>query len=78
MHGGDLAELWILLIEVQTLRLADVGTTGDRQVHHALLTDFPHGLVDLTEVLWDFLDVLHAAIVGYDLVFDGGRPEAFF
>ena len=66
------------MVKIETLRLADVGSTGYSQVHHALLLDLPYCLVDLTESLWDLRDRLHASIVCNDLIFNGCGPEVEF
>lgn len=65
----------VFLVEVQTLGLTNVGASGDGKVHHFLLTDLPHSLVDVFHVLRNLLDPLDTAIVGNDLVLDGGGPE---
>lgn len=74
MHGRHFAKLWVLLVKVQTLRLANVGTSSNSQVHHLLLLDLPDCLVNLTKSLRDLRDLLHATIVRNDLVLDLGCP----
>ena len=75
MHQRHLVKLRVFLVEVQTLRLADVRSSGNSKVHHFLLADLPHGLVDLFDVIRDFFDILNATIVGDNLVLDGGIPK---
>ena len=75
MHQWHLVKCGVFLVQVQTLRLADIWSSGNGKVHHLLLTDLPHSLVDLFNVIGDFFDVLNTAIVGDDLVFDGGVPK---
>jgi hypothetical protein len=57
-------------VDVQALRLVDEGAAVGSQIEHAALLDLPHGLVQLTEVLGDFGDVLDRASVREDLVLD--------
>ena len=76
VHRRHFGELRVLLVEVKTLGLADVRASGDGEVHHSLLLDLPNGLVDFTQMLRDLRDVLHAAIVGNDLVLDSSCPQA--
>ena len=78
VHGRHLVKLRVLLVEVQTLRLANVGASCHSLVHHTLLLDFPDGLVHLTESFRDLRDVLHTSVVCYDLVLDRGCPKAKF
>ena len=75
VHHRHFVELRVLLVQVETLRLADIWTSGDSQIHHFLLADFPDCLVNLFNLSWDFLDSLHAAIVSNNLVFDRSVPE---
>lgn len=75
VHRGHLIKCWVLLVEIQTLRLADVGASCDSQVHHALLLDLPDSLIHFTKLLRNLRNVLYASIVSDDLILDRGRPE---
>ena len=75
MHHRHLVKLRVFLVEVQTLRLTDVRASGNSKVHHLLLADLPHCLVDLFNVIRYFLDRLDAAIVSDNLVLDGSIPK---
>lgn len=75
VHGGHLTKLRVLLVKIQTLRLANVGATGDGEVHHALLLDLPHCLVDFTQWSRDLVDRLYTAVVGDNLVLDRSCPQ---
>ncbi len=75
VHGRHLAVLWVGQIQVQTLRLANVGTTADRKVDQSFLGNLPNGFVDLLKMLWDFADALDATVACYDLVFDFRGPQ---
>jgi len=76
MHGGHLVKLWVLLIEVQALRLANIGASGNGQVHHAFLFDLPDGLIDFAKIFRNLRDLLHTTVIGDNLVLDLGRPQA--
>ena len=65
----------VFLVEVKTLGLTNVRASGDGKVHHFLLTDLPHCLVDIFQVLRNLFDPLNTAVVGNNLVFDGRVPE---
>ena len=56
MHHRHLVKLRVFLVEVQTLRLTDVRASGNCKVHHLLLADLPHCLVDLFNVIRYLLD----------------------
>ena len=70
MHGIHLVKLRVLLVKIETLRLTDVRSTSDRQIHHTFLLNLPHCLVNVADVLRDLGDILHTAIVRNDLVLD--------
>ena len=55
--------------------MANVGASGDGEVHHALLLDLPYCLVDFAYRLGYLGDRLHAAVVGDDLVLDRSSPQ---
>lgn len=75
VHGRHLAVLWVGQIQVQTLRLANVGTTADRKVDQSFLGNLPNGFVDLLKMLWDFADALDATVACDYLVFDFRGPQ---
>ena len=56
MHGRHLIKLWIFLVEIETLRLADIWASGNSEIQHALLLDLPHSLVDFAELLRDLFN----------------------
>ena len=70
VHQGHLVELRVFLVEIETLRLADIGTSGNGKVHHLLLADLPDCLVDVFDILRNLLDGLHTSVVCNDLVLD--------
>ena len=47
VHSGHLVKGRVLLVQVETLGLADVGATSNGEVNHTLLLDLPDCLVDL-------------------------------
>ena len=76
VHSGHFAKLWVLLVKVETLRLANVWASCDSQVHHTLLLNLPHCLVDFTESLRDLGDGLNGAVVRDNLILDSSRPKS--
>ena len=76
MHSGHLVKRWVLLVQVETLRLADVGATADSEVYHAPLLDLPDGLVEFFDVVGNLLDALNTAVASNDLVLDRSSPQA--
>jgi glyoxylase-like metal-dependent hydrolase (beta-lactamase superfamily II) len=58
VHGGHLCEVRIGHVNVQALRLANVGTTSYGKVDKALLWDLPDSFVELLDVRGDDLDLL--------------------
>ena len=75
VHRRHLAKLWVLLVEIQTLRLANVRASCYGQIHHALLLDLPDRLIHFTKVLRDLRNVLDASVVCDDLILYRRCPE---
>ena len=50
-------------MNIQTLTLADKGTTISSKVKNFLLTDLPYGFVDSFDIVWDVGDILYGSIV---------------
>jgi hypothetical protein len=63
MHTRQLAKSRRLQTSVQTLTLADEGTTISSEVEDFLLTNLPHGFVDSFDTVRDVGDVLYGSIV---------------
>ncbi len=76
MHCRHLIKGGVLLVQVQRLRLTNVGASSTCVIQHALLFDLPNSFVDFTEVLGNLGNVLNAAIVSHDLILDGVCPKA--
>lgn len=70
MHCRHFLVHWVSQVQVQTLRLANVRSSTHSQVHKSLLGDLPDCFVNALGALWNIADVLDAAVVSNDLVFD--------
>ena len=70
VHGGHFAEVWISHVQVETLRLADIGTSSNGQINETLLRNFPYSLVQLFDLVRDASNGLDTSIVSKKLVFD--------
>lgn len=56
-------------MDVQRLGLIDERAAISCHLHDCSLGEFPHGLVEGFDVVWDIWDVLDGAAVGDDAVF---------
>ena len=75
MHHRHFVELWVFLIEVETLRLADIWSSCNGEIHHLFLTNLPYCLVNFFQISWNFFYTLYASIVSNNLVLDSGIPK---
>jgi hypothetical protein len=76
MHTRQLAKSRQLQTSVQTLTLADEGTTISSEVEDFLLTNLPHGFVDSFDTVRDVGDVLYGSIVSDSCVLHNTIPKA--
>ena len=63
------------MVEVETLRLADIGSSCNSEIHHLFLTDLPYCLVNFFQISRDLFYTLYASIVSNNLVLDSGIPK---
>ena len=66
------------MVKVKALRLADVRSSGNGQVHHLLLADLPDSLIDVLDVLGNLFDCLHTTVIRNDLILDLRSPKVKF
>jgi len=66
VHGSHLAMLRVSQVQVQTLRLANVGTTAYRKINESLLGNFPNCFVNFLNSLWYLADALNASVARND------------
>jgi len=78
VHGGELAEIDVVKMDIETLTLVNEGTTVGSHLNQILLFHLPHGLVEVLEVLRDFGDVLNGSVGGDELSLKFIGPEAKF
>jgi len=62
-------------VDVQTLALANVCATIRGEVDDLLLRDFPNGLVNGLDIVWDVWNLLNRATMGNDQVLHLIVPE---
>lgn len=58
VHAGQFAIIGLCNVDVQGLALVDVGAAVGGHLENRLLGDFPHGFVELLQIVWDLADVL--------------------
>jgi len=75
VHVRHLVVLWVGLVQIQRLRLANEGSTANRQVDQVLLLDFPNRFVQLLDVGWDLRDILDRAVISHNLILDFRGPQ---
>ena len=75
MHHRHFVELWVFLIEVETLRLADIWPSCNSEIHHLFLTDLPYCLVNFFQISRNLFYTLYASIISNNLVLDRGIPK---
>ena len=76
MHTRQLAKSRRLQMNIQTLTLADKGTTISSEVENFLLTNLPYGFVDSFDIVWDVGNVLYGSIVSDNHVLHVIIPKA--
>jgi hypothetical protein len=62
-------------VDIEGLRLADVGTSIGSEIEHFLLGDLPNGFIDSLDVVRDPRDVLNGAVVRDDHILHLVIPE---
>lgn len=70
VHCGHLVVHWVGLVQVQRLRLTNVGAATDGQIHELLLGNFPNSFIELLDVRGNQRNAKDGAVVGNDLVFN--------
>lgn len=58
MHAGQFAVVRLCDVDVKGLALVDEGAAICGHLEYGLLGDFPHGFIQLLQVIWNFLNVL--------------------
>ncbi len=58
VHAGQFAVVRLSDVDVQGLALVDEGAAVGGHLQHGLLGDFPHGFVQLLQIVWNLIDVL--------------------
>ena len=76
VHRSQLLGGRIGNVNIQTLTLANVWRTVGGQVQDDSLRNLPDSLVDVSEVLWDFFNLLDGSTVRNDLVAEGLVPDS--
>lgn len=59
MHGGEDGEGRLGNEHVEALALVDESTTVSSHINESSLLDLPNGLVNVLQLLWDFIHVLN-------------------
>lgn len=76
VHTGELAHGRLLQVDVEGLRLIDVGTAVGGHLQNVALGDLPDGLVQGLDVGGNVGDVLDGATIGDDAVLHVVGPQA--
>jgi len=76
VHGGHSVESRVLLVQVQTLGLADEGSTRSSHVDHDLLGDFPNDLVKIFDPIRDLRNSLDGSVISNNHVFNLTGPKS--
>lgn len=58
VHTGQFAIVRLCDVNVQGLALVDIGATVGSHLEYGLLGDFPHGFIELLQVVWNLINVL--------------------
>ena len=76
VHGRQRRVVRVLHPQVHALALANECAPVCRHVNHVLHRNLPYRAVLAFQVFAQATDVLHAALIGHDVVFDGLVPQS--
>jgi hypothetical protein len=76
VHGGHSVESRVLLVQVQTLGLADEGSARGSHIDHDFLGDFPNDLVKILDPFRDLRNSLDGSVRGDNHVFNLTGPKS--